>query len=195
MTLATNGNSKAYHDYHELLHSQCTLLISSAACPFAKPCAPDLHDIEEKIVFSSSDDNKEYDDEDILLEIEACILFAMQLFPHHDDIFLQALYDFVPSSIEMTHQMQALCLDDFCDGAPLSVIEKSPLSRSLLLVNKSCVNIPRILLDCCLMYPILVASNGPISHVFCTKDSLVTATITAFQDPEDRVFPDALYPP
>jgi len=70
MTLATNGNSQEYHDYHELLHSQCTIPVSymsPAACTFVRPYASDLHDIEEEIMFSSSDDNKEYDDEDILL--------------------------------------------------------------------------------------------------------------------------------
>ncbi len=57
-------------------------------CSFAKPYAPDLHDIEEEIIFSSNG-NEANDDEDILLAIEPCIHFGTQMFPHHDGIFLQ----------------------------------------------------------------------------------------------------------
>jgi len=129
MMLATKGNFQDHHDYHELLCSQCTLPVSCKSPdvhPFTKPYASDLHGIEEEIIFSSSDDNEERDDEDTLLEFEPCIPFATQLFPHHDSIFLQALHELEPSSMEMIHQKCMLCHDDFSDGELSLVITGEP---------------------------------------------------------------------
>jgi len=198
MTLATNRNSQEYHVYLELLHSQCTTPVSymsPTACTYAMPYASDLHDIEEEIMFSSSDDNEEYNDEDVLLEIEPCIPFAMQMFPHHDDIFLQALYDLVPSSMEMTQEMHVLFPGDFSDGEPLSMIARKPTGEKPAIGEQDLCGCPKnssgLLTD---VSHLSSKCNRPIGHVFFTKDALVTATITAFQDLEDREFLDAPYP-
>jgi len=197
-TLATNRNSQEYCVYLELLHSQCSTPVSymsPTACTYATPYASDLSDIEEEIRFSSSDDNEEYDDKDILLEIEACIPFATQLFPHHDDTFLQALYDFVPSSMEATHQMHVLCLDDICDGEPLCMIARKPTVKKPAIGEQELCECPTNSTG--LLTDISHSSskcNWPIGHVPFTKDALVTVTTTVFQDLEDREFLDAPYP-
>jgi len=99
-------DSQDKNAYGDFLHSPCTLPVSckshASHSSFAKLYDSDLHGIEEEIIFPSSDDNEGYDDEDILLEIEPCITFATELFPHHDGTFLQALCEHVPSSLEMT---------------------------------------------------------------------------------------------
>ncbi len=49
----------------------------------------------------------------------------MQMFPHHDDNFLQALCEHVPSSLEMTTQKHVpCCLDDSSDGEPSHIISR-----------------------------------------------------------------------
>jgi len=53
-----------------------------------------FEDIEEEITFYCSDGNRD-DDEDILMVIEPCAPFGIQLFPHHDNIFPQAPCDVV----------------------------------------------------------------------------------------------------
>jgi len=117
------------------------------------------------------------------------------LFPHHDDTFLQALYDFVPSSMEATHQMHALCLDDICGGEPLHMIARKPTVKMPAIGEQELCECPTNSTG--LLTDVSHSSskcNRPIGHVPFTKDDLVTATITAFQYLEDREFPDAPYP-
>jgi len=85
-----------------------------------------LEDFEEEITFYFSDGNREDDDEDVLMEIEPCTPFGMQLFPHHDDVFPQAPCEVVPTSREMMHHKHA-CHDDFSDGEPSPVITGEPI--------------------------------------------------------------------
>jgi len=191
-TLATNEKSQEHHDYYESLQSQCTLPVSymaPTACTFAKPYASYLHGIEEEIMFSSSSDKEEYDDEDILLAIEPCIPFAMQLFPHHDDIFLQALYDLVPSSMEMTHRTHVLCPGDFSDGEPSPVIATKPTVKKPALGEQELCRSPKnstgLLSD---------VSHSSSKYYQPIGDVLVTVTTTAFWDLEDGDFPNAPYP-
>jgi len=192
MTLATNEKSQEHHDYYESLQSQFTLPVSymaPTACTFAKPYASYLRGIEEEIMFSSSSDKEEYDDEDILLAIEPCIPFAMQLFPHHDDIFLQALYDLVPSSMEMTHRTHVLCPGDFSDGEPSPVIATKPTVKKPALGEQELCRSPKnstgLLSD---------VSHSSSKYYQPIGDVLVTVTTTAFWDLEDGDFPNAPYP-
>ncbi len=171
------------------MHPPCFYL-SPVAHPFAKPCASDHNGIEKEIIFFSSDDNEEYDDKDILLEMEPCMPFSTQMFPHHDGIFLQALCELEPSSMEMIHQKHILCLDDFSYGEPSTVIsgEKPAISEQ---------DLSGSLKDSTGLLPNVYHSsryNQSKGHVFLTKDALVTVCTTSFQDPEDREFLVGPYP-
>jgi len=79
-----------------------------------------MEDFEEEITFYFSDGNREDDDEDVLMEIEPCTPFGIQLFPHHDDVFPQAPCEVVPTSREIA------CHNDFSDGEPSPVITGEP---------------------------------------------------------------------
>jgi len=189
-------NPKIPMIYHEILHSLCTLHVSYkslAVHSSAMLYASDLYGIEEEIIFPSSNDNEEYDDEDILLEIKPCILFGTELFPHHDDIFLQTMCDFVPSSMQMTNQKHVLCLDDFSDGEPLPVIARKPTVEKPAIGEQALCRSSRFSTG--LLFDVSHSNcryNQPIGHVFFNRDALVT--INTIQDLEDREFPDAPYP-
>jgi len=98
-TLTTNDNL-ASAPTHSVSY------MSPVVHSFSKSYASDLYAIEEENMLSSPDDNEEYDDEDILLEIEPCIPFAKQMFPHQNDIFLQALCEFVSKACTLPWQFQ-----------------------------------------------------------------------------------------
>jgi len=91
-----------------------------------------LEDFEEEITFYFSDGNREDDDEDVLMDIEPCTPFGMQLFPHHDDVFHQAPCEVVPTSRETMHHKYA-CDDDFSDEEPSPVITGEPTIWELMI--------------------------------------------------------------
>ncbi len=104
--------------------------MSPAACSLSKQYAPDLNDIEEEIIFSSTDGNEAYDDEDILLAFEPCIHFGTQMFPHYDD---SCLCEFVPSS-------RMMC---FSDGEPLLATTKEPYVGKSVVGEPDCFRGPK----------------------------------------------------
>jgi len=113
---------------------QCSCLIADklpTQHPLVNLHVP-LEEIEEEIIFYHADDDGEYDDEDVPMEIELCMSFGTHLFPHHDDSYSQQyLREIVPSSREVI----------LIDGEPLSVTTEEPY------VEKSAIGEPTVFGD------------------------------------------------
>jgi len=93
-----------------------------------------LEDIEEEIIFYHADDDGEYDDEDVPMEIELCMPFGTQLFPHHNDSGSQQyLCEVVPSSREVI----------FTDGEPLPATTKEHYVGDSTIGKPDCFEDPK----------------------------------------------------
>jgi len=93
-----------------------------------------LEEIGEEIIFYHADDDGEYDDEDVPMEIELCMPFGTHLFPHHDDSYSQQyLREIVPSSREVI----------FIDGEPLPVTTEEPYVEKSAIGEPTCFGDPK----------------------------------------------------
>jgi len=137
-----------------------------------------------------------YDDEDILLKIGPCIPFATQMFPHHGGIFLQALCELEPSSMEMNNQKHILCLNDFSDGE-LSTVNAGEKNAGEKPATGECGS-PKnsgFLPDASHSHSRYNQLNSMCSLPWMpTMDALVAVYTTTFQDAKDRDFLNPLYP-
>jgi len=120
----------------DLLYNQCSFLVSDKVptqCSLVNLCVPILEDIEEEIIFYYSDDEGD-DNEDVIMEIELCMPFGTQLFPHHNDSCSQQyLCEVVPSSREVI----------FIDGEPLPAITKEPYVGESVVCEPACFGGPK----------------------------------------------------
>jgi len=125
-------------DCNESYHycNQCSCLIadkSPTQHSLENLHVPILEDIEEKIIFYYDDDDGGYDNEDVTMEIELCMPFGTQLFPHHDDSCPQ---QFICGVMSLSREVF------FIDGESLPVTTGEPYVEEFAVGEPDCFGDP-----------------------------------------------------
>jgi len=134
-TLATLANIRNYL-YGDSLGNQCSFCTSDqlpTQHSLGNLHVPILEDIEEETIFYYSDGGG-YDSKDVLVEIELCMPFGTQLFPHHDDSCPQ------PYLCEVVTSSRKIC---FRDGEPLPATTKEPYVGESVGDEPNCFRSPK----------------------------------------------------